>query len=273
MNTVPPHTPAATGVHVPLAGKVILVTGAGRGNGRALAFGLAAAGAHVIATDIDAAAARSTARGIRDAAGAAADPMRAGDGSHAALDITDADACDQLAAQVEREHGRLDGLVNNAGIIIREPHTSPAVRDNWRRQFDVNVHGTFHCTMAFLALLKASRGTIVNITSMAGDIAQLGSFGYSASKAALKMFTQTLAGEVAAEGVRVNAIAPGVIETDMTAATRASPERLGKLMARIPMGRLGQPEELVGAAVFLCSDASAYVTGATLAVDGGYLAV
>src|SRR5690606_8949202 len=127
--------------------------------------------------------------------------------------------------------------------------------------------------MAFLGMLKRSKGVIINITSMAADVAQMGSFGYSASKAAVKMFTRTLAGAVAADGVRVNAIAPGVINTDMTAATQANPERLGKLMARVPMGRLGQPEELVGAAIFLCSDMSQYVTGITLPVDGGYLAV
>jgi len=264
MDATAPNAQGSPGTVKPLGGKIILVTGAGRGNGRAIALGLATAGAHVIVTDIDEKTARETADRIRDMAGLA---------SHSKLDITDEDACTALAAYVSRTHAGLDGLVNNAGIIIREPHTSPAVRDNWRRTFDINVHGTFNCTMAFLGLLKQSKGAIVNITSMAGDIAQVGSFGYSASKAALKMFTQTLAGEVAADGVRVNAIAPGVIVTEMTAATRADSGRLGRLMDRIPMGRLGQPEELIGAAVFLCSDASAYVAGATIPVDGGYLAV
>ncbi len=248
----------------PLKGKTILVTGAGRGNGRSLALGLAAAGAHVLATDVDPDTCAQTAEMIRSMDGSA---------SHSELDITSYEACAELAERLKCQSSALDGLVNNAGIIIREPHTSPAARENWRRTFDVNVHGTFNCSMACLDLLKQSKGVIVNITSMAADIAQLGSFGYSASKAALKMFTRTLAGEVARQGVRVNAIAPGVIHTDMTAATRANPERLDKLMSRIPMGRLGQPEELVGAAIYLCSDLSNYVTGITIPVDGGYLAV
>ena len=138
---------------------------------------------------------------------------------------------------------------------------------------DVNVNGTFNVTHAFLPALKATKGTIVNIASIAAYAGQGGSLGYSPSKGAIKMLTQSFAAELAKDGVRVNAFAPGVIETPMTAATRDNPERLEKFVSRIPMGRVGQPEELVGPVVFLSSGLSTYVTGVTLAVDGGFLAV
>jgi NAD(P)-dependent dehydrogenase (short-subunit alcohol dehydrogenase family) len=161
----------------------------------------------------------------------------------------------------------------NAGIIIREGSDSPKAEANWRLTMDVNVNGTFNVTYAFLQTLKASKGTIVNIASIAAYAGQSGSLGYSPSKGAIKMLTQSLAAELAKDGVRVNAVAPGVIETPMTAATRDNPERLEKFMGRIPMGRVGQPDELVGPVVFLSSHMSGYVTGVTLPVDGGFLAV
>jgi len=246
-----------------LEGRLALITGAGQGNGRALALGLAEAGARVIVTDLNADTVAETARLVRDAGGTAY-PDR--------LDVTDAAACKAFAERIGREVGAVDLLVNNAGIIIREGSDSPKAEANWRLTMDVNVNGTFNVTYAFLAALKASKGTIVNIASIAAYAGQGGSLGYSPSKGAIKMLTQSFAAELAKDGVRVNALAPGVIATPMTAATRDNPERLEKFMGRIPMGRVGQPDELVGPVVFLSSRMSGYVTGVTLPVDGGFLA-
>ena len=246
-----------------LAGRLALVTGAGRGNGRAIARGLARAGARVVATDLNGANADATAALVR------------AEGGHAwawPLDVTDAGACQALAAQVAQVCGAVDLLVSNAGIIIRENSASPNAAENWRRTLDVNLHGTFHITQALRESLIATRGTIVNIASIAAFAGQGGSLGYSPSKAAIKLYTQSLAVELAPFGVRVNALAPGVISTPMTEVTRAHPERLASFMTRIPMGRVGEADELVGPVVFLSSSLSSYVTGATLPVDGGFLA-
>jgi NAD(P)-dependent dehydrogenase (short-subunit alcohol dehydrogenase family) len=247
-----------------LQGRLALITGAGQGNGRALALGLAQAGARVIATDINADTAEETAHLVR-AAGGQAWGFR--------LDVTSAEACAALAARVATEIGIVDLLVNNAGIIIRENMASERAAANWKQTLDVNLNGTFNVTHAWLAAIKQSKGCIINIASIAAYAGQGASLGYSPSKGAIKMFTQSLAQELAPLGVRVNALAPGVIETPMTAATRENPARLQAFMARIPMGRLGQPEDLIGPVIFLASEMSRYVTGITLAVDGGFLAV
>ena len=247
-----------------LKGRLALVTGAGQGNGRAIALGLARAGARVVVTDLDGDTAAQTAELVREAGGAAWAFV---------LDVTAAGECMGLAGHVGAAIGTVDLLVNNAGIIIREGTASERAAENWRRTIDVNLNGTFNVTHAFLPALKASRGTIVNIASIAAWAGQGGSLGYSPSKGGIKMFTQSLAAELAPAGVRVNALAPGVIETPMTAPTRADPARLQGFMSRIPMGRVGQPEELVGPVVFLSSELSSYVTGVTLPVDGGFLAV
>ena len=216
-----------------LPGRLALITGAGQGNGRTLALGLAQAGARVIVTDVNAATVEDTARAVRDEGGQAWDFL---------LDVTSAEECKSLAARVGAEIGQVDLLVNNAGIIIREKTSSPNAEANWKKTIDVNVHGTFNVIYAWLSAIKETKGSIVNIASIAAYAGQGGSLGYSPSKGAIKMFTQSLAAELAPLGVRVNALAPGVIETPMTAATRENPERLVVFMTRIPMGRVGRPK-------------------------------
>lgn len=247
-----------------LQGRLALITGAGQGNGRALALGLAQAGAQVIVTDMNASTVEETAKAVRDEGGEAWAYV---------LDVTSPDECRALAQRVGEEIGKVDLLVNNAGIIIRETTSSDNAEANWKKTIDVNVHGTFNVTLAWLPAIKATKGSIINIASIAAYAGQAASLGYAPSKGAIKMFTQSLAQELAPAGVRVNALAPGVIETPMTAATRADPTRLESFMTRIPMGRVGQTEDLVGPVIFLASDMSRYVTGITLAVDGGFLAV
>lgn len=247
-----------------LKDRLALVTGAGQGNGAAIARGLAQAGAGVIVTDIDAETASRTAAEIERAGGRA---------WSYALDVTSPAACAALAQRTESEIGPVDLLVNNAGILIREGVDSPRAPDNLERTLKVNVQGAFHVTHAWLAQLRAKRGTVVNVASIAAFSGGLGMVSYAPSKGAIKMLTQTLAGELAADGIRVNAIAPGVIATAMSEVTRQAPERLAKFMSRTPLARVAEPEELIGPVVFLSSEMSSYVTGVTLPVDGGYLAI
>jgi NAD(P)-dependent dehydrogenase (short-subunit alcohol dehydrogenase family) len=252
------------GIQALLAGKRALVTGAGQGNGRAIAIGLAAHGAAVVATDLDLDAAERTATVLRGS----------GHQAHAfKLDVTDAAACEVLAQTIAREIGEIAILVNNAGIIIREGLDSPRAAENWRRVLDVNLNGVFNVTHAFLDSLRKTRGTIVNLGSIASFVGVGDTLGYAPSKGGVKLLTQALARDLARDGIRVNAIAPGVIETPMTETTRNDPARLAGFMGRTPMGRVGQPGELVGPVVFLASDMASYVNGVTLAVDGGFLAV
>jgi NAD(P)-dependent dehydrogenase (short-subunit alcohol dehydrogenase family) len=247
-----------------LNGRLALITGAGQGNGRAIALGLAQAGARVVVTDMNAQTVEATAQAVRD---------EGGEAWAFVLDVTSPEACHALAKKVGAEVGTIDVLVNNAGIIIREGTTSPNAASNWKKTIDVNVHGTFNVTHAWLPAIKATKGAIINIASIAAYAGQGGSLGYSPSKGAIKMFTQSLAAELAPLGVRVNALAPGVIATPMTAATRENPEKLVSFMTRIPMGRVGETDDLIGPVIFLASDMSRYVTGITLPVDGGFLAV
>jgi len=246
-----------------LGGRLALVTGAGQGNGKAIAQGLAKAGARVVVTDLNEGNAQAVAAHIRSEGGEAAAYR---------LDVTSQDACQALAAAVAAEVGDIDILVNNAGIIIREGLDSPKAAANLERTLDVNVMGSFLPTQAWLGALRKTRGVVINVGSIASSTGIPNVVGYSPSKGAVKLMTQALAVELAKDGVRVNAIAPGVIETPMTSYTREAPERLDKFMLRTPMARVGQPEELVGPVVFLASGMATYVTGVTLPVDGGFLA-
>lgn len=222
--------------------RVVVVTGAGQGIGRAIALGVAAAGAKVVVTDLQYERADAAAREIRDGGREAV---------AYSLDVTDAQACRDVAMRVDEEVGPVDVIVNNAGIIIREPIDSPRAHENWRQVFDVNVNGTFNVVHAFIPALRRTRGSIINVASVAAFGGMNRALGYSPSKGAVRLFTQALARDLAGDGIRVNAVAPGVIATEMSEMTRENPARLSGLMARTPMKRVGQPDEIAGPVVFL----------------------
>jgi NAD(P)-dependent dehydrogenase (short-subunit alcohol dehydrogenase family) len=247
-----------------LAGRLALVTGAGQGNGAAIAKGLAREGARVIVTDIVLPAADNTAAEIRATGGEAWAYL---------LDVADVDACRELVKTVTEALGDVSLVVNNAGICPRHDIDSPDLERFWAAAMDVNLKGTLNVSVAFLPALRATKGAIVNIASIAAFVSTATSVSYPTSKAAVRMLTQTMAHELAKDGVRVNAIAPGTFATPMTEATRFNPERSERFLTRIPMGRYGEPDELVGPVVFLGSAMSSYVTGTTVVVDGGYLAL
>jgi NAD(P)-dependent dehydrogenase (short-subunit alcohol dehydrogenase family) len=247
-----------------LNGKLALVTGAASGIGQAIAVAYAQAGARVLVTDRSAEACSDTLAQVRAAGG---------EGWVHSLDVTDTEAAQRLAGEVGQAVGAIDILVNNAGVIVREGLNSPRAHAAMRQVMDVNVIGAFNVMHAFLPALRERRGCIINISSGASFHGQANAVGYSASKAAVRLLSQSMVADLAGTGVRVNVIAPGVIVTPMTEVTRANPERLDRFMARIPSGRLGQPTEIAQPAVFLASDMASYINGVTLPVDGGYLAV
>jgi len=245
---------------IDLAGRVALVTGAARGNGRAIARGLVAAGASVALADIDG---ELAARAAAELPGAIA----------LTLDVSEGAACVAVAAAARERLGPVSLLVNNAGIIRRAPLDDQDFEPDWERVLAVNAGGAMRMTRACLPDLRETRGAVLNIASIMAVRGGAGLSAYAASKGALLQLTRALAAELAPGGVRVNALAPGVIETEMTAETRANPAAIGRFLAHTPMGRVGQPEELVGPALFLLSELASYVTGAMLPVDGGYLTV
>jgi NAD(P)-dependent dehydrogenase (short-subunit alcohol dehydrogenase family) len=246
-----------------LKGRTVFITGAGQGNGKAIAIGLADAGAKIVVTDLNRENADVTAEMIRS---------KGGQAWSYGLDVTSAEQCAETARCVAKDVGAVDVLVNNAGILIREGIDSPNAAKNLQLIMRVNVEGTFNVTHAFLSELRKTKGTIVNVASVASFAGWPNTLGYAPSKGAVKQLTQSLAVDLAKDGVRVNAIAPGVIATAMSASTRADPAKLEKFLTRIPMGRVAEPEELVGAVLFLASPMSSYVTGVTIPIDGGFLA-
>lgn len=243
-----------------LEGQVAIVTGAGKGLGRAIALALAEAGAHV------ALAARSEA----DLAAVAEEIRALGRrGLAVPTDVTDREEVEALVERTVRELGGLDILVNNAGIV-RECPLLETTDDDWDAVIDTNVRGTFLCTRSAGRVLTAKgSGKIINVASNLGVLAVARLASYCASKGAIIQLTKALALEWAPFGVQVNAIAPGYFETDMNAELRARPESLGRILRRIPAGRMGRPEEVGPLAVFLASAASDFVTGETVVIDGG----
>ncbi len=243
-----------------LAGKVALVTGAASGIGRAITLGFAREGARVVAAD-------------RDRAGAEATAREAGGGAVAmTADVTDPAQVRAMVTDAVGTCGRLDVLVNNAAIHLhgRDGRCHEVPEEVWEQTIAVNLRGPFLCAKYALPELMKTRGTLINLASPTA-FHDLGAAytAYATSKGGVVTLTRVLATDYARDGVRVNAIVPGPTETSLTAPIFADPAVTGPLLARTPLGRLGRPEDLVGVAVFLASDESAYATGALFFVDGG----
>ena len=185
-----------------------------------------------------------------------------------AADVADRASVEAAIKHVLDAHGRIDGLVNNAGVT-RDNLVLRMKDEDWQAVLATNLTGVFLCTQAALrSMIKRRSGRIVNITSVVGLIGNAGQANYAASKAGVVGFTKSVAREVASRGITVNAVAPGFVETDMTAAMTDKAKQT--VTAAIPMGRVGRPEDVAGAVVFLVSDAAAYITGQVLGVDGGF---
>ncbi len=244
---------------------IAVVTGAGSGIGRAIAMGYAREGARVVILDANEKAGAGVADEIKTAGGTA---------SSFGLDVTKRDACLAMAKQVADKVGTVTTLVNNAGINRRNPFAGDAdtMAADWNDIMAVNLDGVFNVTQAFLPQIRASKGRIVNLGSMqsAIHVRTPSSAAYTASKHAVLGLTRALAAELGKDGVRVNAIGPGLIATPLNEKMRSNPELLKVFIDHTPMGRVGTPEEIANAAIFLASDMASFVTGTLLMVDGGY---
>lgn len=248
-----------------LTGKVALVTGAARGMGEAVSKILAENGAFVFVSDVEVEGARRVAEEIRDK-NWKAEAVR--------LDVTDYKAVSSLVERIVRDYGRIDILVNNAGILRRRDSVEEIPDEEWDLVMAVNVKGVFTCSKAVLPYMKAMRsGKIVNISSTAGrSTSELGGAHYTASKAAVLGLSRHLARETAPYNINVNAICPGLIGTPMVKEA-TTPEELEKFIEAIPMGRLGKPEEEADLVLFLVSEASSYINGATIDITGASLLI
>ena len=246
-----------------LAGRIAVVTGAGQGLGRGMALALAEAGADLVVADINARTAASVAEEIKGLGRRAISVV---------ADISQAVQVQALAAQALEAFGKVDILVNNAGISCHDPSAEMALRD-WQRVMDVNITGVFICSQILgRQMLQRRYGKIINIASMSAlivnrDVPQA---PYYASKAGVIMLTKALAAEWASYGVNVNAIAPGYMRTPLNEEFLADPARAAQWTNTTPMKRVGEPRDLAGAVVYLASEASSFVTGHVLVVDGGF---
>ena len=247
-----------------LDGQVAVVTGAAKGIGFAVADALSEAGAHVVLTDLNGAAAETAAQ-VLVSKGRRVSAME--------LDVTDARQVEAVADKIIALHGKIDILVNNAGIAISFIPAEVMDDVSWHKVIDVNLNGVFYCCRAFgRHMLARKSGVVVNVGSMSADIVNYPQeqANYNASKAGVHHLTRSLAAEWASRGVRVNAVAPTYIETDLTRGEAQNPEILKHWIDGTPMGRMGQPEEVASVILFLASDASSLMTGSIVSVDGGY---
>lgn len=249
-----------------LKGKVALITGARRGMGRSHALVLASQGAKVAVTDINQEECQFVADEIQS---------KGGEALALKLDVTSNKEVDSAFDQTVKKFGKLDILVNNAGIFAPKPALELS-EEEWDKTIDINLKGQFLCTQrAAKEMAKNRRGRIINIASVASGQVGVGFAGgvhYTASKGGIIAMTETLAIELAPLGITVNAIGPGAIDTPMVQASQMPKEAMDAMLSRVPLKRIGKPEEISAVVVFLASDEASYVTGATFFVDGGWLA-
>jgi 2,3-dihydro-2,3-dihydroxybenzoate dehydrogenase len=243
-------------------GKVVLVTGAASGMGAATAREFSAAGAYVIVVDRNAELAAQVAAEIN-----AGEPVVG--------DVSDSSFCDQAVATAVERHGRLDVMVNAAGIIVRAGGLNTS-DEEWQRVMNVNVNGVFYmCRAALRQMTQQGGGAIVNFGSIWGGVGAAGVTAYCASKGAVHQMTRAMAMDHAKDNIRINAICPGEVNTPMLSSERSEPvtrELMQKLADTVPTGRLAEPEEIARVVVFLASDAASYMTGAMINVDAGFTA-
>lgn len=265
----PPATRAQSNggnVNVSFVGKTVLVTGGAGGIGRATALAFAQAGATVVISDIAGEAGRHLARSIVDGGGAA---------TFIEADVTSSASVETLVAECVRRHGRLDHAFNNAGIELEAARIADAEEDAFDRIIAVNLKGVFLCLKYQIRqmLAQGSGGAIVNTASVAGLGAAATMPSYAASKHGVVGLTRTAAVEYASKGIRINAVCPGVIRTAMYERAVSADPRRKDVMDRIhPMRRIGEPEEVAAAVMWLCSDQAGFVTGHLMTVDGGFTA-
>jgi len=242
-----------------LDGKVAIVTGASRGIGRSVAIELAKAGAKVVINYAGNTAAAESVKETIEAEGGQAIVCQA--------DVADANSVDDMVKQTVESFGRIDILINNAGIT-RDGLLMRMKESDWDAVMNTNLKGVFNCTKAVSRIMmKQKSGNIVNMTSVVGLMGNAGQSNYSAAKAGVIGFTKSMAKELAPRGITVNAIAPGFITTDMTAVL--SDQVKNDLADKIPLGRLGEPEDISKAVIFLVSGSANYITGQTINIDGG----
>ncbi len=250
-----------------LKGKVAIITGARRGMGKADALAFAKNGAKVVVTDISQEECELVVDEIK---------KNGGEGLAVKCDVTDKKEIEEMVKKTVDKFGKVDILVNNAGICQFKPFLE-LTEEEWDRTLDINLKGYFLCAQTVAKeMVKQKSGTIVNIASVVMGQIGMGMAGlahYSASKGGIAALTKTLALEFAPYNIRVNAIAPGAIDTPMAASTKADPKVLEATLAMIPLHRMGKAEEIANTVLFLTSDASSYVTGSIVVVDGGWLAM
>jgi NAD(P)-dependent dehydrogenase (short-subunit alcohol dehydrogenase family) len=243
-----------------LTGRVALITGAAGGLGQVMAVGMAEFGAHIAMADLAPENAPETAAAIAKLGRQV---------KNYKLNVTDKEEVERVVAQVRQDFGQIDILVNSAGINNRKPAVAYSVEE-WEQIIDVNLKGTFLCAQAAgKVMLEQGRGKIINMGSVSSLLGHPNHGPYAASKGGVALLTKVLAVEWAKKGINVNAICPAYIKTPLTADYLAIGDHYQKVAATIPMGRLGEPSDIVGAAVFLASDASNFVSGHLLLVDGG----